>query len=56
MFCILQPLPSAQKGSQSFSTLAPQWWNELPVPLRTSPSLSIFRRGLKTHLFRLYLE
>ncbi|XP_064191712.1 dual specificity mitogen-activated protein kinase kinase 5 isoform X2 [Anguilla rostrata] len=48
--------PTRPKGSQSFSTLAPQWWNELPVPLRTSPSLSIFRRGLKTHLFRLYLE
>ena len=23
----------------SFSTLAPQWWNDLPIPIRTAPSL-----------------
>ncbi|KAJ8347641.1 hypothetical protein SKAU_G00262300, partial [Synaphobranchus kaupii] len=41
---------------RSFSTLAPQWWNELPTPLRSAETLSLFRRGLKTHIFRLYLD
>ena len=40
----------------SFSTLAPQWWNDLPIPIRTAPSLPIFRSSLKTHLFTLYLD
>ena len=34
----------------------PQWWNDLPIPIRTAPSLPIFRRSLKTHLFTLYLD
>ena len=41
---------------QSFSILTPQWWNDLPIPIRTAPSLPIFRRSLKTHLFTLYLD
>ena len=41
---------------RSFSTLAPQWWNDLPIPIRTAPSLPIFHRSLKTHLFTLYLD
>ena len=36
----------------TFSVLAPQWWNELPTDVRTAESLPIFRRRLKTHLFR----
>ena len=38
-----------------FSLLAPKLWNELPIALRTADSLPIFRRNLKTHLFRLHL-
>ncbi|KAJ8364882.1 hypothetical protein SKAU_G00137130 [Synaphobranchus kaupii] len=41
---------------RSFSTLAPQWWNELPIALRSTPTLPAFRRGLKTYLFRLHLD
>ncbi|KAJ8369817.1 hypothetical protein SKAU_G00098450 [Synaphobranchus kaupii] len=52
--------PLRVKGSrssrQSFSTLAPQWCNELPIPLRYTRTLPAFRRGLKTHLFRLHLD
>ncbi|CAL8403589.1 unnamed protein product [Arctogadus glacialis] len=33
-----------------------QWWNELPAALRTAESLTIFRKGLKTHLFRVHLD
>ena len=35
-----------------FSVPAPQWWNKLPTDVRTAESLPIFRRRLKTHLFR----
>ena len=38
--------------SRLFSVLAPRWWNELPPDVRTAESLPIFRRRLKTHLFR----
>ncbi|XP_056292987.1 uncharacterized protein LOC130208093 [Pseudoliparis swirei] len=42
--------------SRLFAVLAPQWWNELPSDIRAAKSLYIFRRKLKTHLFRLYLD
>ncbi|CAL8288859.1 unnamed protein product [Arctogadus glacialis] len=32
------------------------WWNELPAALRTAESLTIFRKRLKTHLFRVHLD
>ena len=35
-----------------FSLLAPKLWNALPITIRTAESLPIFRRNLKTHLFR----
>ncbi|XP_075334670.1 uncharacterized protein LOC142396008 [Odontesthes bonariensis] len=38
--------------SRLFSVLAPQWWNNLPTDVRTAELLPIFRRRLKTHLFR----
>ncbi|MEL7079446.1 MAG: reverse transcriptase family protein [Cyanobacteria bacterium J06582_2] len=40
--------------SRLFSVLAPQWWNELPTDVRTAESLPIFRRRLKTTLFKKY--
>ncbi|KAG7477287.1 hypothetical protein MATL_G00092550 [Megalops atlanticus] len=56
----LAPPTNRTKGPCSsqrrFSIIAPQWWNELPTPLRTTPSIQPFRRALKTHLFRLYLD
>ncbi len=41
--------------SRLFAVLAPQWWNELPIDIRTAESLHIFCCRLKTHLFRLHL-
>ncbi|KAK5928564.1 hypothetical protein CgunFtcFv8_013618 [Champsocephalus gunnari] len=46
--------PSAK--TRGFDILAPKWWNELPIDIRTAESLHIFRGRLKTHLFRLHLE
>ena len=55
-----QPIDTKSKGrsakSQLFSVLGPQWWKELPAALRTAESLTIFRKGLKTHLFRVHLD
>ncbi len=49
----------SQRGSKSlsrtFSFTVPGWWNDLPTPIRTAGSLSIFKQQLKTHLFRHYL-
>ncbi|XP_077938224.1 uncharacterized protein LOC144383653 [Gasterosteus aculeatus] len=42
--------------SRLFAVHAPKWWNELSEDIRTAESLHIFRRKLKTHLFRLYLD
>ncbi len=49
----------SQRGSKShsrtFSFTIPGWWNDLPTPIRTAGSLSIFKQQLKTPLFQLYL-
>ncbi|XP_076002990.1 uncharacterized protein LOC142996006 [Genypterus blacodes] len=42
--------------SRLFSVLAPQWWNDLPTDVRTAESLPIFRRRLKTHLFKKHYQ
>lgn len=39
-------------GDRSFSCVAPRLWNNLPIELRTSNSLSSFKSALKTFLFR----
>ena len=38
--------------TKSFSHHAPAFWNSLPVHVRTSPSVTSFRKHLKTHLFK----
>ncbi len=49
----------SQRGSKSlsrtFSFTIPGWWNDLPTPIWTAGSLSVFKQQLKTHLFQLYL-
>jgi len=39
-------------GSRTFKVAAAQTWNALPEDVTTSPTLPIFRKKLKTHLFR----
>ena len=51
----LRGTPSHSTKSRLFAVLAPKWWNELPIDIRTAESLHIFCRRLKTHLFRLHL-
>ncbi|KAI4904369.1 hypothetical protein NFI96_007938, partial [Prochilodus magdalenae] len=40
-----------RQASRLFSVLAPRWWNELPLGVRTAESLAVFKRRLKTRLF-----
>ncbi|MCI4375953.1 hypothetical protein PGIGA_G00115620 [Pangasianodon gigas] len=43
-------------ASRLFSVLAPRWWNELPLDVRTAESLAVFKQRLKTYLFIKYLN
>ncbi len=49
----------SQRGTKSlsrtFSFTILGWWNELPTPIQNAESLTIFKRQLKTHLFRHHL-
>ena len=39
-------------GDKSFAASAPRLWNALPVGIKNSESLNIFKSKVKTHLFR----
>ena len=39
-------------GDRSFSACAPELWNQLPDNIREAGSVTIFKRRLKTHLFK----
>ena len=39
-------------GDRSFSVAAPRLWNKLPLHIKTSDSLQVFKTSLKTHLIR----
>ena len=39
-------------GERSFAAAGPSLWNTLPEDITSAPSLLVFRRKLKTHLFR----
>ena len=40
-------------GDRAFSNSGPSLWNEIPLELKSSPSLEIFKKDLKTHLFKI---
>ncbi len=55
-WCLVVPSQRGSKSlSKTFSFTVPGWWNDLPTPIRTAGSLSIFKQQLKTHLCRHYL-
>jgi hypothetical protein len=43
-------------GDRAFSLYAAKLWNYLPSTIFSSPSVSIFKNRLKTHLFVSYFE
>ena len=51
-------IPKSERsfGKRSFAHAAPLFWNNLPYNIRHSGSEAIFKKSLKTHLFKLYYE
>ena len=44
-------------GDRAFTTAAPTLWNNLPFTVRSSPTVTVFKTRLKTHLFSVkYLQ
>ena len=46
-----QPRARRAAGLNTFSVSGPREWNKLPKAIRESPSIPVFRKKLKTHLF-----
>ena len=42
----------ATYGRRSFASAAPVLWNALPLDIKTSPNVYIFKRRLKAHIFQ----
>ena len=53
----LQPVKArlTTYGARSFSAVAPQLWNTLPIELRKEKCILVFKSGLKTFLFNLFI-
>jgi hypothetical protein len=49
---VVPPFKLSTIGNRAFPVAGPQVWNSLPENITSAPSLSIFRKRLKTHLFR----
>ena len=43
-------------GGNAFCVVAPSLWNQLPISTRTTHSLDVFKKQLKTFLFKKYYE
>ena len=39
-------------GDRAFSVAAPKLWNELPLNLRSLDTINLFKKHLKTYLFK----
>ena len=40
-------------GDRAFSVDTPKLWNDLPLEIKLTPSVAVFKSHLKTHLFRI---
>ena len=47
------PRTRTELARRAFSVAAPSVWNSLPADIRLCESVPLFKRHLKTHLFRL---
>ena len=46
-----EPRSNNSFGDRSFAICAPRLWNQLPIHIKNSHTLSAFKTALKTHLF-----
>ena len=44
--------PRSEFGKRAFAITGPQAWNNLPQTIKSSTSVAVFKKQLKTHLFR----
>jgi hypothetical protein len=49
---LIVPRTRTKMAERSFTVVGPKWWNQLPNELKDTTCEEIFRRKLKTHLFR----
>ena len=49
---LLVPHARKKADDHSFVVAAPRLWNELPIHLREAVSVPVFKRLLKTHLYK----
>ena len=49
---LLLPRTKTEIGKRAFAYAGPRAWNDMPIALRTSTTLTGFKSALKTHLFR----
>ena len=50
-FSLFLNVPKTTYGEQAFSYIAPYHWNSLPLKIRMSTSVEVFKKSLKTFLF-----
>ena len=50
---IVVPRTRLKLGERAFSVAAPLAWNRISTELKTMRSTAVFKRGLKTFLFRI---
>ena len=43
-------------ANRSLKVVGPRWWNNLPIDIRISTSVTTFKKQLKTHLFKFYYK
>ena len=46
-----EPRSHSKMGDRSFSISAPKLWNKIPFSIRSSSSVNVFKKQLKTYLF-----
>ena len=46
------PRSNTRMGDRSFAVAGPSTWNRLPATVTAAPSLAVFKKQLKTFLFR----
>ena len=50
---LIVPYNPSSYGERAFSVAAPKHWNEIPLDIKLSRSVDVFKSRLKTYLFRL---
>ena len=50
---LIVPKTKLNLGKRAFSVAAPRVWNELPITLKTSETIAIFRKKFKTYLLQI---